>query len=75
MLEVWKFRKFPVPFGISTWHESAPVPNVPNVPNVDYSRETELQDGGESFESAPVIVPTSSPGSQFEPVLDRKRKR
>ena len=25
-LEIWKFRKFPVPFGISTWYESAPVP-------------------------------------------------
>ena len=25
-LEIWKFRKFPVPFGISTRYESAPVP-------------------------------------------------
>ena len=35
-LEIWKFRKFPVPFGISTRYE--------------FSRE-KLQDGGESFES------------------------
>ena len=27
-LEIWKFRKFPVPFGISTRYESAPVPFV-----------------------------------------------
>ena len=26
--EIWKFRKFPVPFGISTRYESAPVPLV-----------------------------------------------
>ena len=25
-LEIWKFRKFPVPFGIPTRYESAPVP-------------------------------------------------
>jgi len=24
-LEMWKYRKFPVPFDISTWYESAPV--------------------------------------------------
>ena len=27
-LEIWKFRKFPVPFGISTRFESAPAPLV-----------------------------------------------
>ena len=27
-LETWKFRKFPVPFGISTRYESSPVPIV-----------------------------------------------
>ena len=27
-LEIWKFRKFSVPFGISTRFESAPVPSV-----------------------------------------------
>ena len=27
-LEIWKFQKFPVPFGISTRFESIPVPSV-----------------------------------------------
>ena len=40
-LEILKFRKFPVPFGISTRYESAPG---------SFSRE-KLEDGSESLES------------------------
>ena len=28
MVEIWKFRKFPVPFGISTRYESASIPLI-----------------------------------------------
>ena len=39
-LEMWKFRKFPVPFSISTQYEPAPVPLV-----------VKSYNGGVSFES------------------------
>ena len=41
-LEIWKFRKFPVPFGISTQYASAP--------ELSFNR-VELQNDGESFKS------------------------
>ena len=57
VLKIWNFQKFPVPFGISTWYETAPVPVA-----------EKLQDGGESFKLALHWMQNDLP--QFEPVLD-----
>ena len=63
-LEIWKFRKFPVPFGISTRFESTPVPLVVK----SYKMAT-----SKSVESTLHWMQNDLP--RLEPVLDRKRKR
>ena len=60
-LEIWKFRKFPVPFGISIRFESAPVPLVMKSYKLAASLSSRHY--------------TQNDLLQFEPVLDRKRKR
>ena len=63
-LEIWKFRKFPVPFGISTRFESTPVPLVVKSYKMAASK---------SVESTLHWMQNDLP--RLEPVLDRKRKR
>ena len=63
-LEIWKFRKFPIPFGISTRFESTPVPLVVK----SYKMAT-----SKSVESTLRWMLNDLP--RLEPVLDRKRKR
>ena len=60
----WKFRKFPVPFGISTRFESTPVPLVVKSYKMAASK---------SVESTLQWMQNDLP--RLEPVLDRKRKR
>ena len=62
-LEIWKFRKFPVPFGISTRFESTPVPLV--VKNYKMA-------ASKSVESTLHWMQNDLP--RLEPVLDRKTK-
>ena len=62
--EIWKFRKFPVPFGISTRFELTPVPLVVK----SYKMAT-----SKSVESTLHWMQNDLP--RLEPVLDRKRKR
>ena len=59
-LEIWKFRKFPVPFGTSTRYESAPVPLA--------VKSFKMACRSESFESTLHWMQNKLP--QFEPVLD-----
>ena len=63
-LEIWKFRKFAVPFGISTRFESTPVPLVVKSYKMAASK---------SVESTLHWMQNDLP--RLEPVLDRKRKR
>ena len=63
-LEIWKFRKFPVPFGISTRFESTPVPLVVKSYKMAASK---------SIESTLHWKQNDLP--RLEPVPDRKRKR
>ena len=63
-LEIWKFRKFPVPFGISTRFESTPVPLVVKSYKMAASK---------SVRSTLHWMQNDLP--RLEPVLDRKRKR
>ena len=63
-LEIWKFRKFPVPFGISTRFESTPVPLAVKSYKMAASK---------SVESTLQWMQNDLP--RLEPVLDRKRKR
>ena len=60
-LEIWKFRKFPVPFGISTQFESTPVPLVVKSYKMAASK---------SVESTLHWMQNDLP--RLEPVLDRK---
>ena len=63
-LEIWKFWKFPVPFGISTRFESTPIPLVVKSYKMAASK---------SVESTLHWMQNDLP--RLEPVLDRKRKR
>ena len=62
-LEIWKFRKFPVPFGISTRFESTLVPLVVKSYKMAASK---------SVESTLHWMQNDLP--RLEPVLDRKTK-